>query len=186
MWSLLANPVFTSSVPLHYIKRLRSSDPHFDVNDALCWQRMFLHHVTQKPTAEWRWLWVNTHIVDVGNPLNENIVSSPWEACFFCLSRPTGPSPALLVNWTPSSWRRRRCGSWSASPSENKTSMQCCASFRAASLLLMDINIYVVLEDFFSFHNEGEPESCGEMMKWSVSGICAHMWMHKCTSHQAV
>lgn len=55
--------------------------------------------------------------------------------------------------------------------------------FRAASLLLMDINIYVVMEDFFFFfHNEGEPESCGEMMKWSVSGVCAHALICGCTS----
>lgn len=87
-----------------------------------------------------------------------------------------------LARRTLLSWRQRR-GSRSASPAENKTSAENCASTCTASLLLMDMNIYLVGR---YFHGGGELVACceqrHELMKWSLPDICVSVWIHKCIS----
>lgn len=101
---------------------------------------------------------------------------------YLCLRRTSGPSPGTLAEL---------CCHGDGDVvavgvhllGENKTSAEHCASPHTASLLLMDMNIYLVRRHF---HGGGEVVACGEqrheLMKWSVSDVCAHVWMHKCIS----
>lgn len=95
-----------------------------------------------------------------------------------------------LACWTPLSWRQRRCGSWSASPAKNKTSAEHYASTRAASLLLMDINIYMVWKIFSRRRGVGglwwAETWADEVVCVRHLWLCAHVWMHKCISQHTL
>lgn len=84
------------------------------------------------------------------------------------------------------SWQRRCRGSRSASPSKNRTSTKHYASTRAASLLLMDINIYAVWKIFSQWSRVGglwrAHTWADEVVCLRHLWLCAHVWKHKCIS----
>lgn len=110
-----------------------------------------------------------------------HVVSPLRESCYLCLSRASGPSPGSLAELCCHGDRDVAVGS--AFFCENKTSAENCASTHTASLLLMDMNIYLVGR---YFHGRGELVACceqrHELMKRSVPDICVNVWMHECIS----
>lgn len=107
-----------------------------------------------------------------------HVVAPLRESSYLCLSRASGPSPGSLAELCCHS--NRDVAARVHPPAENKTSTENCVSTRTASLLLMDMNIYLVGR---YFHGGGELVACceqrHELMKWSVPDICVNVRLHK-------
>lgn len=121
---------------------------------------------------------INMHIA-AGAHLTCTLFPSLRESSYFCLSRPTGPSPALarslnsVVMATETSWQLE-CISYEKEDQRRALCIYSCCLFT--------INGYKYLyglEDIFTAEERRRPVAGRDMSWWS--GPC-QTWLHKCIS----